>query len=48
MLAGTDSEKIVESAGRMLVKSRDWKNPFGDGKTAERIANVTEMGSEQR
>ncbi len=48
ILAGTDSEKIVESARRMLFKGKDWKNPFGDGKAAERIARAVKMGSKQK
>jgi UDP-N-acetylglucosamine 2-epimerase (non-hydrolysing) len=40
VLAGTDPEKIVESARKMLVKVKGWKNPFGDGKAAERIVRV--------
>ncbi|MCZ7381928.1 MAG: UDP-N-acetylglucosamine 2-epimerase (non-hydrolyzing) [Candidatus Methanoperedens sp.] len=37
MLAGTEPERIVECAGEMLLRSNGWKNPFGDGKAAERI-----------
>jgi UDP-N-acetylglucosamine 2-epimerase (non-hydrolysing) len=44
MLAGTDPEKIVECARRMLVRGNGWNNPFGDGKAAERIARVVKMG----
>ncbi len=35
MLAGTEPDKIVESARKMLVKGRGWNNPFGDGRAAE-------------
>lgn len=44
MLAGSDPEKIVESARKMLVKGKGWKNPFRDGKVAERIARDVEDG----
>lgn len=40
MLAGIESNKIVECARRMLLKNNDWKNPFGDGKAAERIVKA--------
>jgi UDP-N-acetylglucosamine 2-epimerase (non-hydrolysing) len=43
MLAGTEPERIVKSAGRMLVKGKGWKNPFGDGKAAEKIGRVVKM-----
>ncbi len=40
VLAGTDPEKIVEIARKMLVKGKGWKNPFGDGKAAEKITDI--------
>jgi len=40
MLAGTEPDKIVECARRMLVKGKGWNNPFGDGKAAERIGRT--------
>ena len=40
VLAGIKSENIVESARRMLLKDKGWKNPFGDGKAAERIIKL--------
>ncbi|MCX9083523.1 MAG: UDP-N-acetylglucosamine 2-epimerase (non-hydrolyzing) [Candidatus Methanoperedens sp.] len=43
MLAGTESEKIVVCARKMLVKGKDWKNPFGDGKAGEKIVRVIKM-----
>ena len=36
-LAGVDPEAIVDSAEAMLRRSRDWENPFGDGRAADRI-----------
>jgi UDP-N-acetylglucosamine 2-epimerase (non-hydrolysing) len=35
-LAGRDPDEIVK-AFLMLAKNHYWKNPFGDGKVAERI-----------
>jgi len=43
MLAGTESRRIVECARRMIVQGRGWKNPFGDGKAAEKIGRVVKM-----
>jgi UDP-N-acetylglucosamine 2-epimerase (non-hydrolysing) len=39
-LAGTNPESISETVKEMLRVKRDWKNPFGDGKTAERIIKI--------
>jgi len=43
VLAGIKSENIVEAARRMLVKDKSWKNPFGEGKAAEKIGRVIKM-----
>ena len=40
ILAGTDPEKILEAARKMLGIERNWANPFGDGKAAERIVEI--------
>ena len=40
MLAGTSPIKILNAAKTMYAKKRDWVNPFGDGKTAERIIKI--------
>ncbi|MQY62611.1 UDP-N-acetylglucosamine 2-epimerase (non-hydrolyzing) [archaeon] len=37
ILAGTDSNKILECTKMMLTKKNSWKNPFGDGNTGKRI-----------
>lgn len=42
ILAGTRPGKISESVGNMLNKKRNWKNPFGDGKAAEKIINIVQ------
>jgi len=40
MLAGTNPDRILEAA-KVMVKRRDaWVNPFGDGRTAEKIIGV--------
>jgi len=43
VLAGIESKNIVEGARRMLVKNKSWKNPFGEGKAAEKIGRVIKM-----
>lgn len=40
VIAGTEPEKILEKTRLMMGRNRDWENPFGDGKAAERIVNV--------
>ncbi len=40
MLSGTDPQKMVSAAKRMLGAKRDWKNPFGDGNAAEKIVKI--------
>jgi len=40
ILAGTASEDILKCAQVMLGKSRDWQNPFGDGKAGEKIVSI--------
>jgi len=40
VLAGAEPKSILEKANLMINKSRDWRNPFGDGKAAKRIVEV--------
>ena len=40
VLAGTESDKIVESARSMFLKDEGWKNPFWDGTAAEKIGRI--------
>lgn len=40
MLAGTNAEKILIAADRMIEIPRTWKNPFGTGDAACRIIEV--------
>lgn len=42
ILVGTDSEKIINGVEKMLQIEKTWRNPFGDGKTAETIINLLE------
>jgi len=40
ILAGTDSQIIVDKSRIMLDKKTDWKNPYGDGHAARRMVDV--------
>jgi UDP-N-acetylglucosamine 2-epimerase (non-hydrolysing) len=40
LLAGTDPERIVDCARRMVGKKRSWANPFGDGDSGQRIVEI--------
>lgn len=42
ILAGTNQNKILEGAKKVIDKERNWNNPFGDGKAAEMIIKVVE------
>jgi UDP-N-acetylglucosamine 2-epimerase (non-hydrolysing) len=39
-LAGTDPQEIVKNADHMLARDREWENPFGDGRTGEKIVRI--------
>ena len=40
VLAGTDPNSICKKVELMLGKKRQWRNPFGDGKAAQRIIRI--------
>lgn len=40
IIAGTSSDRIIECTHVMLSKNNSWINPYGDGKTGERIINI--------
>ena len=40
VVAGTDPKKILECAKNMINVKRGWNNPFGDGKSGEKIINL--------
>jgi len=42
ILAGTDPARIEEAVLRQLSIPRGWKNPYGDGTTAQRIAEIVD------
>lgn len=37
ILAGTDPEAILSAARAMVLRPRTWENPFGDGRSGDRI-----------
>lgn len=41
-LAGTSKEKIIKSINKMVKVKTSWKNPFGSGKTGQKILNIIE------
>jgi UDP-N-acetylglucosamine 2-epimerase (non-hydrolysing) len=40
VLAGVNPEKIVSAAKKMFNKTRKWRNPFGNGRSGEKILNI--------
>ncbi|MEO2117863.1 MAG: UDP-N-acetylglucosamine 2-epimerase, partial [Methanocaldococcus sp.] len=40
ILVGDNKEKLIKAVKIMLKKNKNWKNPFGDGKSGERIVNI--------
>lgn len=46
VLAGTDSSEILKGVNAMINGARNWINPFGDGKAAERIISSLEEQNE--
>ncbi len=42
VLAGTDPIRMVAAVKAQLEKDRDWVNPFGDGTTGSRVAEIVD------
>ncbi|HPR42081.1 MAG TPA: UDP-N-acetylglucosamine 2-epimerase (non-hydrolyzing) [Candidatus Methanofastidiosa archaeon] len=40
ILAGTDPDRIARSVSMMIERKRDWKNPYGEGITANMIVEI--------
>ncbi len=40
MLAGTNPNSILSTVDKMLDVKRSWENPFGDGKSSQRIIDI--------
>ena len=43
ILAGAEPNRIVEAVRKQLENRKEWKQPFGDGKSAEKIVNVLKV-----
>jgi len=44
-LAGAEAARIIECARTMSARPRDWRNPFGDGRSGVRIVDLLTGGS---
>lgn len=42
ILAGTNPDKILNATKEMLLRNKDWINPFGDGNVSEKIINISQ------
>ena len=40
ILVGSDKNKLIKAVEIMLKRDRDWINPYGDGKSGERIVKI--------
>ena len=40
IIAGTNAKKILECSKKIIESNKNWDNPFGDGKAAEKILSV--------
>ncbi len=40
VLAGTDTNAIIEQARKMFTKKPDWKNPYGDGHAGKYMVDI--------
>ena len=40
ILAGTDSDRIFQAAKTFAGEKKTWSNPFGEGKTAQKIVDI--------
>jgi len=40
VVVGTNPNKILEGAKKVIACEKNWSNPFGDGKTGEKIVNI--------
>jgi len=45
ILVGTDPNRILEGAKKMLSVERNWTNPFGDGHAGEQIVDIIKKSS---
>jgi UDP-N-acetylglucosamine 2-epimerase (non-hydrolysing) len=43
ILVGVEPESVLNGTKEMTKKDRSWTNPYGDGKTAERIISILQQ-----
>jgi UDP-N-acetylglucosamine 2-epimerase (non-hydrolysing) len=48
ILAGTDSNRILECARAMVLRENSWENPFGDGDAGQNIIEILRAGGSLR
>jgi len=48
VLAGADPQKILNSTEIMINKKRNWKNPFGDGRSGKKIVDIILNHAEEK
>ena len=41
-MVGTNPTEILAGVEKSLEEGNDWKNPFGDGNTGQRILDIIE------
>ena len=41
-IAGVRPKSVVKAVEKMISKKPNWRNPFGDGKSAFKIINIIE------
>ncbi|GAH57002.1 unnamed protein product, partial [marine sediment metagenome] len=39
-LIGKEYHKLLDYVGELLKKGNNWKDPYGDGKTAKKIVEI--------
>ena len=44
LVAGIESDAIVRCADRMLSGKKNWRNPFGNGRSAIKILDILKKG----
>ena len=42
VLSGANQNRILEGVEKMMNRERNWKNPFGNGKSGSRIVKILE------
>ena len=40
IIAGTDPDQLLYNVKIMINKEKDWENPYGDGKTSQKILKI--------